>query len=97
MSETKESKPQSLREVMPQTAAVIDELRREFAALLGSEEAGRRYVNGLVAKGARGEGGFYFAEVGPDGVAREYGSTVSGERAAWHPGQQRFIRVKAPQ
>jgi hypothetical protein len=29
----------------------------------------------------QGKGGFYAAEVGPDGVLREFGSTASGARA----------------
>lgn len=57
--------PASLREVMPQTAAVIDELR----ALLGKEAADR-----IVLGGKAGRGTFRAVEIGPDGVERTFGS-----------------------
>lgn len=62
----------SLREVMPQTAEVVDWLR----ASLGKEKA-----DAIVLKGKAGRGGFYMAEIGPDGVLREFGSTKSGRRS----------------
>jgi hypothetical protein len=61
----------SLREVMPQTAAWVDELR----AVLGREWADR-----IVLRGRSGKGGFYAAEIGPDGVFREFGSAPSRRR-----------------
>lgn len=64
-------KPGSLRATMPQTAEIVDWLRAE----LGKEVADR-----IVLKGRRGDGGFYAAEVGPDGVMREFGSSGSGSR-----------------
>ena len=66
-----EEKPQSLREVMPVTAEMVDWLRSQL---------GKEYADRLVLKGKSGRGGFYMAEVGPDGVLREFGSTKSGRR-----------------
>jgi hypothetical protein len=68
-----EAKPGSLREVMPQTAEMVDWLRAEL---------GKEVADAIVAKGRAGKGGFYMAEVGPDGVLREFGSTQGGQRAA---------------
>jgi hypothetical protein len=65
-------KPGSLRGVMPQTAELVDWLR----ASLGKEAADQ-----IIAKGKAGQGGFYMAEVGPDGLLREFGSTQGGRRA----------------
>jgi hypothetical protein len=65
------SKAASLRSTMPQTAELVDWLRAE----LGKQAADR-----VVLRGKQGKGGFYAAEIGPDGVLREFGSTVSGRR-----------------
>lgn len=62
------SKP-SLREVMPQTAELVDWLRE----LLGAEKA-----HAQIAGGRAGRGTFYAAEIGPDGVLREFGSSPTG-------------------
>lgn len=63
----------SLRDVMPQTAELVDWLRSQ----LGTEAADR-----IVLKGKKGLGGFYAAEIGPDGVFREFGSpSLGGGRA----------------
>jgi hypothetical protein len=66
------SKAASLRSTMPQTAELVDWLRAE----LGKQAADR-----IVLKGKQGKGGFYAAEIGPDGVLREFGSSRSGGRA----------------
>ena len=60
-----------LRGVMPLTAELVDDLRK----LLGQEKADR-----LIAAGKAGRPVFYAAEVGPDGVLREFGSSPSGQR-----------------
>lgn len=57
---------------MPQTAELADWLRQEF---------GKDKADALILKGKQGKGGFYAAELGPDGVLREFGSTASGVRA----------------
>lgn len=62
----------TLRAVMPQTADLVDWLRQEF---------GKEKADAMLLKGKQGKGGFYAAEVGPDGVLREFGSTSSGARA----------------
>ena len=62
----------TLRTAMPQTADLADWLRAEF---------GKEKADALMLKGKQGKGGFYAAEVGPDGVLREFGSTASGARA----------------
>lgn len=56
---------------MPQTAELIDWLR----AALGKDAA-----DAIVLAGKHGKGGFYMAEVGPDGVLREFGSAIGGRR-----------------
>lgn len=61
----------TLREVMPVTADLVDWLR----AQLGKEAA-----DAILLKGKQGKGGFYSAEIGPDGVFREFGSTARGAR-----------------
>lgn len=72
------SKPKgSLREVMPVAAELVDWLRGQL---------GREYADRLVLDGKQGRGGFYFAEIGPDGVFREFGSTRSGRRAELRAG-----------
>lgn len=58
---------------MPQTAELADWLRQEF---------GKDKADALMLKGKQGKGGFYAAELGADGVLREFGSTASGGRAA---------------
>lgn len=65
-------KQQSLRDVMPQTAALIDELRAQF---------GREVIDTIVLAGKRGRPVFYAAELGPDGQLREFG-TAPGRRRA---------------
>lgn len=61
----------TLREVMPVTADLVDWLRGQ----LGKEAA-----DAILLKGKQGKGGFYAAEIGPDGVFREFGSTARGAR-----------------
>jgi hypothetical protein len=70
-----------MRDVMPHTADLVDWLR----GFLGTERANER-----IAAAKRGAGGFYVAEVGPDGVLREYGSTDDGRRCVLD--DQRRIR-----
>ena len=67
----------TLRGVMPLTAELVDDLRK----LLGQEKADR-----LIAAGKAGRPVFYAAEVGPDGVLREFGSSPSGQRPALRDG-----------
>lgn len=55
----------SMRHLMPETAAIVDELRQT----LGTEWADR-----LVLGGKHGKGTFFARETGPDGVVREFGS-----------------------
>lgn len=72
----------SLRLVMPETAGIVDWLRAEFVALgLGAKAA-----DSIVLKGKAGKGGFYAAEVGPDGEFREFGSTRDGSRCGVREG-----------
>lgn len=55
----------SLRQVMPVTAEIVDELRR----VLGRERA-----DAIVRAGKMGRGSFRAVEVGPDGQRRVFGS-----------------------
>lgn len=68
----------SLRSVMPVAAELVDWLRAEF---------GKAYADELVLKGKAGRGGFYVAEIGPDGAFREFGSTRGGKRCVQAAGQ----------
>lgn len=61
----------SLREVMPQTAQIVDELRAQF---------GKEVIDRIVLQGKAGRGTFYAAELGPDGVLREFGSARGRRR-----------------
>lgn len=54
-----------MRELMPQTAAWIDELREAF---------GREAIDRIVRAGMQGKGCLWAQEEGPDGVVREFGS-----------------------
>ena len=65
------SKAESLRSTMPETAEIVDWLRQQL---------GRQAADRIVLKGKHGKGGFYAAEVGTDGVLREFGSSGSGQR-----------------
>lgn len=61
-----QAKPQgSLREVMPDTAAIVDELRAVF---------GKEFADKLVLDGKMGRLRFKSVEIGPDGVERTFGS-----------------------
>lgn len=73
----------SLREVMPVAAELVDWLREQF---------GKEYADRIVLDGKAGRGGFYVAEVGPDGVFREFGSTKSGARAQLLDGKVQVIK-----
>lgn len=63
---------------MPVAAELVDWLREQF---------GRDYADKLVLQGKAGNGGFYVAEIGPDGVFRQFGSTKSGARAIEQDGK----------
>jgi len=58
-------KGKGLRDVMPETAALVDELRQ----VLGVE-----WANRLLVQGKAGKGGFWARETDRDGVVREFGS-----------------------
>jgi hypothetical protein len=64
-----QEKQGSLRELMPQTAAWIDQLRDAF---------GREFIDRQVLGGKQGKGTFWARETGPDGVTREFGSRPTG-------------------
>ena len=89
-----EPKAGTLRQVMPVTAELVDWLRQE----MGPEQADK-----ILLKGKQGRGGFYAAEVGPDGVLREFGSTQDGRRcsfdaegrAVWAGGPAGLRRTRA--
>lgn len=75
----------SLRGVMPQTAEIVDWLRAEL---------GREHADAIIAKGRAGKGGAYFAEIGPDGVLREFGSASDGRRVELHGGRLVLVGSK---
>ena len=64
MEERKE-KREGMRSLMPETAAIVDELRQA----LGTEVADR-----IVRGGMQGKGTFRAVEKGADGVLRTFGS-----------------------
>lgn len=57
----------SLREVMPQCAAWIDQLRQAFGAGV---------IDAALRETARGRRRVHLVEVGPDGVRREWGKPL---------------------
>ena len=73
-----EGKKGSLRAVMPVAAEIVDWLR---------EQLGKQAADAIVLKGKAGRGGFYVAEIGPDGVFREFGSTKGGRRCELRKGR----------
>lgn len=66
-----QGKKGSLREVMPAAAEIVDWLRTEL---------GQAQADAIVLKGKAGRGGFYVAEIGPDGAFRDFGSTKGARR-----------------
>ena len=62
----------SLKDEMPEVAAWVQSLRLAVGAPL---------VDAALRKAKSGKGGFYAAEVGPDGVLREFGQPLAGGRA----------------
>lgn len=65
------SRKGSLREVMPETARLVDELR---------DVLGREWADRLVLAGRQGKGTFWAREQCPDGETREFGSRRAGGR-----------------
>jgi hypothetical protein len=76
--EEKPHKAPSMRELMPGTAALVDELRASL---------GQAIVDRIVRDAMRGKPTMYAAEVGPDGVLREFGHAPSGRRAVMQDGE----------
>ena len=66
-----QAKPGSFRDVMPETAGIVDWLR----AQLGQERADK-----VIKAGMKGHGTFWTQERGPDGVVREFGSRNTSTR-----------------
>jgi len=63
---------------MPETAALVDELRAALGATI---------VDAILRATRRGGRSFYAAELGADGVLREWGRAPSGRRAVVQGGQ----------
>jgi hypothetical protein len=61
--------PKGLRQLMPVTAEIVDELRQWL---------GREFVDEQIRQGKRGRPTFWARETGPDGVVREFGSRPAG-------------------
>lgn len=76
----------SLRDTMPATAALIDELRKRW-----SVEA----VDALIRQAMRGQadqhGALYFAECGPDGQLHEFGCTRDGRHVVLDGGELAWV------
>lgn len=70
-----EGKKGSLRAVMPETAAIVDELRQVL---------GQAWADRLVLGGKQGKGTFLAVERCPDGQTRSFGSIrpLGGRRGA---------------
>lgn len=77
----------TLREVMPETAALVDELRQA----LGKELADR-----IVLGGKAGKGTFRAVEIGPDGQARTFGSFHKSAKWPGDSGTVDLAAVGAP-
>lgn len=63
---------------MPETAALVDELRAALGATI---------VDAILRATQRGGRAFYAAELGADGTLREWGRAPSGRRAVVQGGQ----------
>lgn len=59
------SRPDDLRTLMPETAKLVDWLRKVV---------GREKADAQIKAAMAGKGGFWSQETGPDGVVREFGS-----------------------
>ena len=81
-----EEKKGSLRQVMPVAAEIVDWLRQQL---------GQQAADAIVLKGKAGRGGFYVAEIGPDGVFREFGSTKGGRRCQLQEGRVVWSDVRS--
>lgn len=68
----------SLREVMPATAAIVEEMRQAF---------GPAMVDRIVREAMAGRPTMYAAEMGRDGVLRVFGQAPSGRKAALQGGE----------
>lgn len=60
-----EERKKSQRELMPQTAAIVDLFR---------ELVGRQQADETIKRAMQGKGGFWVEETCPDGVVRTFGS-----------------------
>lgn len=74
---------ESLQDHMPQTAGLVDELRDVLGATI---------VDAILRATVRGGRGFYAAELGADGVLRDWGRAPSGRQAAVQGGQVVLVR-----
>lgn len=72
-----------LREQMPVTAWLVDQLRVRWGAEV-TDALVRRAMRGMAGGG---QGFFYSAEFGPDGVLREFGCSGSGGTFAAEDGR----------
>ena len=61
-----------MRETMPETAALVDELRQALGAAV---------VDRAIRAAAKGGSAFYAAELTADGELLEFGRTADGQRA----------------
>lgn len=83
MSDQGDRQPQGrLRGLMSVAAELVDWLRAEL---------GREAADAIVLRGKAGRGGFYVAEIGPDGVFREFGSTKSGRHCRCVEGELEWV------
>ena len=72
------ARPRSLRDTMPHTAAIVDELRQVLGAAV---------VDRALRDAARGGRAFYAAEIGPAGELLQFGAPADGRRARIEGGQ----------
>jgi len=74
-----------LRETMPTTAWLVDQLRLKW----GAEQVDALLKRAMRGEGSKALGSFYVAEIDEGGELREFGATVDGRSAvymecAWH-------------
>lgn len=72
---------------MPETADIVDQLRRKWGAA-ETDALLRRSMRGDVS---RAGGGFYVAELGADGQVLEFGAVIGGRRCVQPGGDGQWV------
>jgi len=77
------------RATIAQTMPLVPELAALLRAINGKDKA-----DAQIRQAMQGGGRFYVAQIGPDGVLREFGSSTDGRRAALVDGQLQWVNER---